>query len=243
MKKRLNFTGSESELLDYYDAYQKSIAERRRDSITIVADKLYVQKGFEINPKFKEMATQKLLTGIEMVNFTNVNETAKIINDFVLEKTEQKTGDIIKPESLNANTQIALMNTIYMKISFDKVFQSIQVDKNSRNTFSTFGDGTFTFYNDIEYVTFEDGLFRYADLKDLEAQAIEIRFADSDHSLVLILPDDLKNLSKLEAKMSFYDLSKMIDSMKPEKVCVQIPTFKTKYQTNLKNVANKVRVN
>lgn len=240
LKSKLNFNGTESDLLDYYVAYKKSLTESAKQSTMTVANKLYVQQGYQINQKFKDLATQKLLSGVEMVNFTNSNETAKTINGFVAEKTKNKTGDIIKPESMNANTRIILLNSIYMKLAFEKVYQSIKIDKKRDNSFFVSGDNTYTIYNDIEYVLFDYGWFKYADLKDLGAQALDIRFANSDFSLLLILPDDIENLSSLEPKIK--DLTKIFDQMKPERVKVKIPIFEIKYQINLKNIANKVCV-
>lgn len=227
-----------------YVAYQQSLTESAQNSTIIVANKLYVQEGYQINPDFEVMATQKLLSGVEMVNFTISNETAKIINGFFAEKTQNKTGDIIKPKSLNTNTQIILMNSIYMKLAFDKVYQPFVVDHYWYNYFSTEYPNIVTYYEGIEYVCFPNGLFKYAELNDLSSQALEIRFADSDHSLLLILPDLLiqMDLSELEANMKNYDLTRIIARLKREKLYVRIPTFQIKYQISLKDMANKVCV-
>lgn len=240
LRSRLNFTGTESDLLVYYTAYQQSITESARNSTFIVANKLYVQQGYQINPRFQEVVTEKLLSGIDSVDFTNSTEAAKIINGFVAEATQNRTGDIIKPESLNANTQIILMNSIYMKLSFEKVYQSLVVDHYWYNYFSTEYPHIVTYYEDIEYVCFVNGLFKYAELNDLHAQAIEIGFADSDQSLLLILPDLLTDLSELEATMKNYNLSSIVERMQPEKVYVRLPTFQINYQISLKDIANKV---
>lgn len=240
LKRRLNFTDTKSDLLDSYVAYQKSLTENARQSIMMLANKLYVQKGYETNPNFQEMAAHQLISGVELVNFTNSIETAKIINDFAAENTQNKVNDIINPESLNAHTRIVLMNTVYMKLSLEKVYQSIYVDKRTVNSFTVHGDDARVHYKEIEYVNFFNGHFQYAKLRDLAAQAIEMRFADSNHSLLLILPDDLKNFTEFETNMKDYDLTTIFDRMHPERVDVKIPTFQIKYQLSLKDMATEV---
>lgn len=121
LKKRLNFNETESNLLDYYVAYQQSLKQSARSSTFIVANKLFVPDWYHVNEKFRKMATQKLSSGVEMIDYTNQFEAAKLINHFVEEKTQNRISDIIKPESLDPDTRVVLMNNIYMKVNFEKV--------------------------------------------------------------------------------------------------------------------------
>lgn len=119
LKKKLDFT--DADFLDNFVAYQKSLTKSARHSQFVVANRLYVQKIYEVNENFPEIATQKLLTEVEMIDLTNRVKAAKIINDFVAQKIQNKTGDIIKPEFLNGYPRIVLMNTIYVNVNFEKV--------------------------------------------------------------------------------------------------------------------------
>lgn len=240
LKRKLNFTDTKSALLNEYVTYQQSLTESARDSTMIVANRLYVQQEFQINPTFQEVATQKLLSGVEMVNFKNATAAAKIINDFAAEKTHNKTGDVIKPASLTTDTKIVLMNTIYMKLTFDQVFQSISIDKRKNNLFTIYADDKNVHYHGIEYVVFLKGWFNYAELHDLNAKAIDIRFADSDYSLLLILPAREWNFAEFESQMKNYDVTKIIDQMRIQEVFVRIPIFQIKNQMSLRDISNQV---
>lgn len=235
LRSRFNFTASKSDLLEKYVAYQQSLTESARNATIILANRLFVHQGYQVDPKFTQVASNKLLSGVQMVNFTNSTAATKIINDFV-------PDDVIKPGTFNADTKIVLLNTIYMKLTFDKVYQSIFVDHYWYNYFSTEQANKDTYYQDIEYVIFDNGWFNYAELNDLHAQAIEIRFADSGFSLLLILPELMQNFSTLETELKNYKLSKIIDRLKQEKVYVRVPTFQIKNQINLKDMASKVCV-
>lgn len=124
LKRKLSLTGNDAEFLDNYVEYQKSLTKSAQSSKFVVANKLYVEKLYKVNEKFQEIATQKLSTGVEMIFLTNRMKAAKIINDFVWEKTQSQPSDIIKPENLNGDPRILLMNTIYMKLNFEKVILS-----------------------------------------------------------------------------------------------------------------------
>lgn len=136
LKKQLNFTGSDAELLDNYVAYHKSLAKSARSSTFIVANKLFLQNWYKVDEKFQEIATQKLLSGVEAIDLSNSVKAAKTINDFVVTETQNKTGDIINPEFLSVNhPRIILMNTIYMKLNFDKVNLNFRLNDCSCHVF------------------------------------------------------------------------------------------------------------
>lgn len=84
------------------------------------------------------------------------------------------------------------------------------------------------------------GDFKYAELNDIFAQAIEIRFADSEFSLIIIMPNFLTDFRSLETTMRNFDLTKIIDQMRPKRMVVKIPIFQSKYQISLKNRSNQV---
>lgn len=119
MKKQLDFT--DEDFLDNFVAYQQSLTKSARHSQFVVANRLYVQNFYEVNENFREIATEKLSSGVEMIDLTNQVKAAKIINDFAAQKTHYKTGDICKPEFLNGYPRVVLMNTIYVNVNFEKV--------------------------------------------------------------------------------------------------------------------------
>lgn len=96
---------------------------------------------------------------------------------------------------------------------------------------------------DVEYMKFVRGNFKYADLDDLEAAAVEIRFEDTDLSLVLILPNTSRGLFELETTMKNIDLTTIINRMRTQRIFAKIPIFQIVYQMSLKEISNQVSVN
>lgn len=91
-------------------------------------------------------------------------------------------------------------------------------------------------------MTFVRGGFRYVELNDLDAKAIEIRFVDTDFSLVVILPNVPMGFPEVEENINDNELRKIIDHMRPERMFVKIPIFQIKYQISLKNISKQVSV-
>lgn len=89
-------------------------------------------------------------------------------------------------------------------------------------------------------MTFVRGGFKYAELDDLNAQAIEIRFDETEFSLIIILPNTIRDLFELEETMKNYDLTGILDRMHIKRMFLKIPIFQIKYQISLKNISKQV---
>lgn len=62
---------------------------------------------------------------------------------------------------------------------------------------------------------FADEKFNFVSaLDDLDASALEMKYADSKLSFVIVLPKSRTGWSALEAKLKDYDLTKIIDKMR-----------------------------
>lgn len=140
-KSSINFTGSKTDLLDAYGVYQQSFTESLRKSTMILEYELFVQQ-VHMNLSFE--ATHRLGPGVEIINFINSTETANIITNLDAEKANNKT-----------DTEVILMNDIYMKFTFDKVYQSFAVDTSDK--FYVHDPKSVVHYNDFEYVTLDNG--------------------------------------------------------------------------------------
>jgi len=75
--------------------------------------------------------------------------------------------------------------------------------------------------------------FNYGILEELDAQALEMKYANSNFSFVILLPNSRTGLSALESKLKDYDLSKISSQMFSQEVDVTIPKFKVEFEINL----------
>lgn len=213
---------------DYYGMLEKSVGK----STLSIANQIYVMTGYKINQQFKEVAIKKFLSGIESLNFADAAPSARTINKFVENKTKDKIKDLVKPDMLDASTRVVLVNAIYFKGNWEHQF-------NKDRTY----DGDFfiseTEKTPVKYMTIKKK-FNYAVLDRLDATALEMKYANSNISFVIVLPNTRTGLSALEKKLCDFDLTKITDEMYSQEVDVTIPKFKVEFEINLNDVLKKV---
>lgn len=193
---------------------------------------MFVKEGYSIKPKFNEVATKSFSSEAQQMDFSKNVESAKTINDWVEGKTNNKIKDLIKSDTLDADTRMVLVNAIYFK-----GFWTYQFNKD--NTFK----GDF-FLNDkdvvqVDYMKIKNH-FKYGALPDYDATAIELPYKDSDISMMIILPNTKTGLSALEAKLNQINFSEVSQSLYSQEVNVEIPKFKIEFDIELNDPLKKV---
>lgn len=198
-----------------------------------IANRIYVKKGDLLNRHFQELAVTKFSSGIESVNFVDNIETAQIINRFVEDKTHGKIKNLIKPDALNGDTSVVLINAINFKGEWLHQFDE-RLTANSEFFTSE------TEKVPVEFMTVTN-YFRRKYLNDLDATALEMKYADSQFAFIIILPGTRTGLFPLEIILKNYDLSKIADDLwAPTEINVIIPKFKVEFEINLNNALKKV---
>lgn len=213
----------------YYGLLEKSVGK----STLSIANQIYVKTGFQLNKNFQEVAVNNFFSGIDALDFAKNVESAKAINQFVEEKTREKIKDLIKPNMLNADTRVVLVNAIYFKGDWEHQFKK----ENTR-------EGDF-YISETETVPVNfmhsKKRFNYGVFDDLDATALEMKYANSNFSFVIVLPNSRTGLSALESKLKTFDLAKISEKMYSQEVQVTIPKFKVEFEINLNDALKKVR--
>lgn len=219
---------------EYFERNKQLLSNAGETTLTI-ANQIYVHQHYSLNPTFKQVAVKKFSSGIESVDFCNSDESARIINNFVEEKTRKKIRDIIEASSIRcAFDRMILINAIYFKGNWLYQFD----EKLTKND---------VFYpNEIDaiYVDFMNirKRFNVLHLDELNARALELKYANSKFSFVIVLPNKFTGLAALESKLKNYDLMKDFmdfDSGSKKDYVVKVPKFKVEYDIKL----NKILIN
>ncbi|XP_034472987.1 serpin I2-like [Drosophila innubila] len=75
--------------------------------------------------------------------------------------------------------------------------------------------------------------FRYADLPSLDASALELPFANSDFSMLIVLPRSKTVLPQLEDQLSRTSLEQITEQLHEILEDVKLPTFKAEFEVEL----------
>uniref|UniRef100_A0A8C7B7Z2 Serpin domain-containing protein n=1 Tax=Neovison vison TaxID=452646 RepID=A0A8C7B7Z2_NEOVI len=188
-----------------------------------IANKLYGEKNYQF-------LQTSFLYYVESVDFKNApEESRKKINSWVESQTHEKIKDLLPKNSLEFTTVLVLVNAIYFKGQWDNKF-----DK--RNTV----EKEFWLNKDTSkpvQMMKQVNVFKFTSLEDIKAKILEIPYKGKDLSMVLLLPDDVDGLQKLEDQLTAEKLREWTSSqnMHDNYVDLYLPRFKVEETYDLKD--------
>lgn len=199
-----------------------------------IANKVYVMNGYTIKQQFHEIATKSFDSETESVNFAESAPTAQKINGWVEDKTKNKIKDLIDPSLLDDLTRMVLVNAIYFKGSWATQFKKERTEKADFWTSETES-------KKVDMMFVKDH-FRYGAVPELDATAIELPYANSTLSMLVILPNQKTGLAKVEEGLANIDLAEVSKKLHKTEVNVYLPKFKVEYDLSLKKPLEKVKM-
>lgn len=211
---------------NYYDALDKAVG----CSTFSLANKIYVQTGCKLNQQYEKTVVNEYRSGIEELNFADSDASAETINNFVEQKTNEKIKDLIAPDMLSADTRMVLVNAIYFKGDWLHPFDAENTYQGEFNTPT--GKAPTNFMNQMNR-------FKYGQIDSLDATALELPYANSNLTFVILLPNDGNSVNELLQKLSTYtepDYLQIAQEMYQQEVDVTIPKFMDEFSINLNNV-------
>ncbi|XP_066247833.1 serine protease inhibitor 3/4-like isoform X5 [Euwallacea similis] len=198
----------------------------------LMANKVYIMEGCALNPTFKEVTEKNFFSEVQSLNFSQSEASAKTINQWVEDKTQEKIKDLITPDLLNSATRLVLVNAIYFKGTWASKFNKELTQKEK-------------FYlNDNDTIEVQmmnaKGKYFYKEDETLDAKVLELPYSNSDVSLLVILPNKRNGIANLEKKLAETDLTKITENMFKPEVVVKLPKFKIETTIDLKKPLEKI---
>ena len=188
-----------------------------------LANSLWGQTGFPINPNFIQTLNQDYGAGLQTVDFTDATTASNEINQWVANETANKIQNLFSPGDFPAGTDMVLVNAIYFKGSWASEFdptrtkqQTFYLDSQSTETVPTMRQD-----EDLAYA------------ENSQTQIVEIPYVGYNLSMVIILPTDVDGLAALEANLTAGKLSRWMNAMSEYKVSLMLPKFKLNTASDL----------
>jgi len=192
-----------------------------------IANKVYLMKDYTAKETFNQIAHKSFSSESQSLDFSQSDQSAHTINQWVEDHTNNKIKDLIEASSLNSDTRMVLVNAIYFK-----GFWTHQFDP--KNTFK----GPF-YLNDHDTVTVDymkiKKHFKYGSIQSLDATAIELPYKDSDITMLIILPNSKTGLPALESKLKTVNFGDITKNLYSQEVNVELPKFKIETELDLKD--------
>ncbi|CAN8032343.1 unnamed protein product [Ixodes persulcatus] len=213
------------------ESYKKILAEQQTyDNVSfMIANAVFVDKRLKVLESY-----QKELVDTFAAMFRSVDVVAEKsameseVNEWVKNKTRGKISGFEIP----ADTIMALLNAIYFKGLWKTPFEL-------NNT------SPLPFYNKGSEKIKVETMTRYGNVpftSEPDFEAIELPYKGDRHCMVIILPSEKKELSKLRDAMTVESVEKIQGSLKEESLEIQLPKFDLKTDYGLVSALKKLGV-
>ena len=227
MAKTLHFTLPQDKLPEAFATLSKTLnAGAAAGGYQLsIANRLWGQTGQDFSESFLSTLSIQYEANLAQLDFVNNADAARLeINTWVADKTQQKITNLIPAGVLNHLTRLVLTNAIYFKGSWTRPFLKqrtqeadfhVSSDKTTRVPLMAQTD-------DFGYWA-GDGL-----------KVLELGYAQSDLSMVLLLPDAIDGLAAIEKQVSAPNLDQWVKNVRVQKIEVYMPRFQVTSQFALK---------
>ncbi|XP_026800447.2 leukocyte elastase inhibitor isoform X1 [Pangasianodon hypophthalmus] len=224
----------------HFRTLNSAINSPKASYILRLANRLYGEKTFNFLSEYVD-STQKLYQAdMQAVDFIgSAEESRKLINHWVEEKTENKIKDVLQPGMVTAMTRLALVNAIYFKGKWKHVFDT---ENTKEMPFKINQNETKPVQMMHQTKKF---LFNYID--EYRLQVLDLPYVEEELSMVVLLPQESEDgsdpLQKLESELTVDKLLEWTNQEKMDRwtdIVVHLPKFKLEEQYSLKDILNKM---
>ena len=229
MAGALNFSGEQDQLHQAFASLQKQLnTEQEKGDIQLsIANALWAERDYSFLKDYLDLTNTNYEASLIRVDFKKTPEQARSqINEWVETRTNNKIKELIKPGVLSALTRLVLTNAIYFKGNWDNQFKE-SATKNDR--FWLTADSSVT----VSLMS-QKGDLNYG--KNETMQLIELPYVGNNLSMIVLLPNEIDGLSKLEATLTEGNLASWLDLLRKGEVRVFLPKFKMTSEFNLEQM-------
>jgi serpin B len=231
MSNALHFTLPQAQLHPAFNQLSIDLASRGQNakgtdgkSFSLnIANALWGQKDYTIQPAFLNLLAQNYGAGMNMLDFIKSPEDSHVtINNWVSDQTNNRIKDLIPQGAIDQNTRFVLTNAIY----FDAAWQDPFAKESTRdNTFNLLNGKTVS----VPMMNREGG---YSYLKGTGYQAIELPYSGNEVAMDIIMPDAGK-FTNFESAMTAEKVNGIIGSLKNGFMTLTMPKFQFDSSFNL----------
>jgi serpin B len=226
MAKTLHFPADEKKLHPTLAGLNKKIQAGQGKGYEIqMANALWVQQGFGLQPAFLDTMKSHYGAGVREVDYIGGTDAAcKSINGWVEQQTKERIKGLLQPSDLDKLTRLVLTNAIYFKGSWGARFP--KTGTRDRPFYRKNGD----------FVTFpmmaQCAPFPYWESDTL--QVAEFPYVGKQLSMSIFLPRSAEGLPAFEKTVTPEKIAEWSSKLSEQKINVYLPRFKVTQRLDLK---------
>lgn len=202
-----------------------------------VANRMYCEQTFPVLESYLSLLKDSYEATIESVDFRNNYESVRNqVNAWVEKTTQSKIKDLLPSGSVDALTTLILVNAIYFKGLWKSQFNTratrcsdFHLDRKNKKQVDTM---------------YQKSSFKMGSCNDLDVTALEIPYQGAKTSMVVLLPNDVEGLSKLEERLTDHKLKNLFNMLRSRSnVELYLPKFKLEHTIGLKKTLQAMGIN
>ncbi|KAJ8732169.1 hypothetical protein PYW08_014899 [Mythimna loreyi] len=191
------------------------------------ASKYYANENYPLSAAFK--LDSKIYFGAEgeNIDFSQPEEAAEIINEWVYNQTRGKIQDLVKPDMFDEDTRLCLVNAIYFLGNWTKQFNPENTEV--KDFYKSNGETV------PLKIMYQQNTFNYAETD--QYQVLEMFYEGGNFSCVIVLPrnkEDLLPTLKTLQEPGHWD--GIMESLTPQKCQVYLPKMLINTQIDVKKL-------
>jgi len=181
------------------------------------ANALWPQEGYPFLEAFLAVCQTHYGVAVTPLNYAADPEACRRqINAWVAEQTRDKIANLIPPDVIDTVTRLVLVNAIYFKGDWTHQFEAHRTEE-APFRLPAGGDVP------VQMMA-QRGMFGYAALDGLEI--LEMPYAGSDLSMVIVLPGEVDGLPALERALTPTGVAGWLARLEETEVQVLLPRFR-----------------
>lgn len=187
----------------------------------LIANRLWPTQSLRLNPNYLTLSDQAFGARPESLNFANSDAARKTINAWVAQHTKDKIPELLKPNQVDATTELVLTNALYFKGAWRSPFDKAQTSKADfhapESTFSVpmmSQVGTFGYY------------------EDEALQALTMDYSGSTLFMTIVVPRKADGWRALRDSLT-PEMLQTIFTAPEEKVLARLPRFAVRSNLNV----------
>ncbi|XP_053965659.1 serine protease inhibitor 42Dd [Anastrepha ludens] len=212
------------------------VFDKYKDSELLkIANKLYIQEGYLLKADYETSLKESYNAETENVDFAESESTAATINSWVEDKTAGKIKDLVQPATFDALTRLVLLNALHFKGSWANKFDE---EETAEDDFWISEEESIK----LPFMN-KKAKFGYGFFEELDCQALEMPYNNSDLSMLVLLPNEREGLKSLAEKLksvNLVDLAANLDD--GDNIVVKFPKFKVEFEVELTETLKKLGI-
>lgn len=219
--------GPQERLHGELGALGKSLNADKAGARLELANALWTQTGFRLEPAFESLIGRHYGGAVRRVDFVREAEALRTVNGWVAERTNGRIRDLLGPDHISPLTRLVLTNTVYFKGDWLHPFNPKGTKPGPFHAPGGPVTAPLMRLGEVSLRHWDGGAF----------QAVEIPYRGEAVSMVVLLPKARDGLPALEGSLSGPELTRWLTAVSQAPVVdvdLTLPRFTARNQFELK---------